>query len=99
MKQIQPSKHLNQPVDNKATQLKASLRSQAAQFDTETQKILESFSSIKNNFSAIKHAPLEFGARALLAVVQEIPTGPTMPWWLRAVRAVSQEISTGGRKE
>jgi hypothetical protein len=96
---IQPKKNLNLPVDNKAAQIKASLRSHAAQFDSETQRILESVTSLKDNFSTAKHAPLEFGARVTLAVLQEIPTGITMPWWMRAVRAIGREISTGGRRE
>lgn len=87
------------PTNNKAAQIKASLRSHAAQFDSETQKILGSVHSLKDAFSAIKHAPLEFGARAVLAVLQEIPTGTTMPWWMRALRAVGREIGTGGRRE
>ena len=86
-------------MDNKATQIKASLRSRAAQFDGETQRILESVTSLKSAFSAIKHTPLEFGARAVLAVLQEIPIGDTMPWWMRAARAIGREISTGGRRE
>ncbi len=96
---LQPSKNLHLPVDNKASQIKASLRSHAAQFDGETQRILESVSSLKGAWSAIKHTPLEFGARAVLAVLTEIPIGATMPWWMRAVRAVGREISTGGRRE
>jgi hypothetical protein len=96
---IQARKNINLPKDNKAMQLKASLRSHAAQFDGETQRILESVTSLKDTFSAIKHTPLEFGARAMLAVLQEIPIGDTMPWWMRAARAIGREISTGGRRE
>jgi hypothetical protein len=95
---LQPRQNPALPVDKKAEQIKASLRSHAAQFDSETQKILMSVTSLKDNFSAIKHAPLEFGARAVLAVLEEIPIGPTMPFWMRAVRAVGREISTGGRR-
>jgi hypothetical protein len=96
---IQPRKNLNPPLDTKARQIKASLRSHAAQFDSETQRILESVTSLKDTFTAIKHTPLEFGARALLLVLQEVPTGIVMPWWMRAVRAIGQEFSTGGRQE
>lgn len=92
-------KNPNQITDSKATQLKASLRSHAAQFDGETKRILESVNSLKDNFSAIKHAPLEFGARAVVAALQEIPTGITMPWWMRVARAIGREIGTGSRKE
>ena len=96
---IQASKNLTLPPNNKASQIKASLRSHAAQFDGETQSILESVTSLKSAFGAIKHTPLEFGARAVLAVLQEIPIGATMPWWMRAARAIGREISTGGRRE
>ncbi len=96
---IQPKKNPALPKDNKAAQIKASLRSQAAQFDSETQRILESVTSLKTALAAIKHAPLEFGAKAMLAMLEEIPIGATTPWWLRAVRAVGREISTGGRRE
>lgn len=96
---IQARRNLNLPVDNKARQIKASLRSHAAQFDGETQRILGSVTSLKDALSAIKHTPLEFGARAMLAVLQEIPIGATMPWWMRAARAIGHEISTGGRRE
>ncbi len=96
---LQPKKNPALPTNNKAAQIKASLRSHAAQFDGETQRILESVTSLKDNFSAIKHAPLEFGARAVLAVLQEIPTGTIMPFWIRAVRAIGREIGTGGRRE
>jgi hypothetical protein len=96
---LQPRQNLNQPTDSKAAQIKASLRSHAAQFDSETQKILGSVHSLKDAFSAIKHTPLEFGARAALAVLQEIPIGATMPFWMRAARAIGREISMGGRKD
>ncbi len=96
---LQVRQKLKLPLDNKATQIKANLRSHAAQFDSETQRILESMTSLKDNFSTLKHAPLEFGARVTLAVLQEIPTGTTLPFWMRALRAVGREISTGGRRE
>jgi hypothetical protein len=96
---IQAGKKFHLPVDSRSAQIKASLRSRAAQFDSETSRILGSVNSLKDALGAIKHTPLEFGARAALAVLQEIPTGPTMPFWMRAARAIGREISTGGRRE
>jgi hypothetical protein len=93
----QPAKKIS--LEHKASQIKTSLRAHAAQFDNETKTILESMTSAQSVFNAIKHAPLEFGARAMLAVLQEIPIGPTMPFWMRAARAIGREISTGGRRE
>jgi uncharacterized protein (UPF0147 family) len=96
---LQAPQNLQPSADNKARQLKASLRSHAAQFDSETKRILGSVNSLKDALNAIKHTPLEFGARAALAVLQEIPTGPTMPFWMRVARAIGREIGTGGRRE